>query len=84
MNGDTFTIIDESGKKDIARIVTAFSYKEKDYIVYSIFKDANESNIYVSRLVKDSDGSDMILDIDDEEEKKEVTGAVEEILSLVE
>ena len=84
MNGDTFTIIDENGKKDIARIVTAFSYKEKDYIVYSIFKDANESNIYVSRLVKDSDGSDMILDIDDEEEKKEVTGAVEEILSLVE
>ena len=37
MNGDTFTIIDESGKKDIARIVTAFSYKEKDYIVYSIY-----------------------------------------------
>ncbi len=81
---DKFKVIDENNIEHTAEVITAFSYKEKEYLVYSIDKDEENSNIFVSRLVKDNEGYDVIEDIEDEIERAEVQNAVKEILSNIE
>ena len=81
---DKFKVIDENNIEHNAEVITAFSYKEKEYLVYSVDKDEENSNIFVSRLVKDNEGYDVIEDIEDEAERTEVQNAVKEILSSIE
>lgn len=81
---DKFKVVDENGLEHDAEVITAFTYKDKDYLVYSVDSDAENSNILVSRLVKDSEGYDVIEDIEDDNERLEVQKAVKEILSSVE
>lgn len=83
---DKFKVLDENNIEHTAEVITAFSYKEKEYLVYSVDEDEDEenSNILVSRLIKDSEGYDVIEDIEDEAERAEVQNAVKEILSSIE
>lgn len=81
---EKFKVVDENGIEHTAEVVTAFSYKEKEYLIYSIDRDEENANILVSRLVKDEEGYDMIEDIDDDNERIDVQNAVKEILSSVE
>ena len=81
---DKFKVLDENNIEHTAEVITAFSYKEKEYLVYSVDEDEENSNILVSRLIKDSEGYDVIEDIEDEIERAEVQNAVKEILSSIE
>lgn len=81
---DKFKVLDENNIEHTAEVITAFSYKEKEYLVYSVDEDEEKSNILVSRLIKDSEGYDVIEDIEDEAERAEVQNTVKEILSSIE
>lgn len=81
---DKFKVVDENNLEHDAEAITAFTYKNKDYLVYSVDSDEENSNILVSRLVKDSEGYDIIEDIEDNDERQEVQNAVKEILSSIE
>lgn len=81
---DKFKVVDENGIEHDAEVITAFTYKDKDYLVYSVDSDEENSNILVSRLVKDSEGYDVIEDIEDDSERQEIQTAVKEILSSIE
>ena len=81
---DKFKVLDENNIEHTAEVITAFSYKEKEYLVYSVDEDEENSNILVSRLIKDSEGYDVIEDIEDEVERAEVQNAVKEILLSIE
>lgn len=84
MNDNEFKVINEKGEESIAKIITSFTYNEKDYLVYYIEKEDNLCEIFTSRLLKDNDGNDMICDIDDDKEREEVFKIVEEIMSAIE
>ena len=84
MNDNEFKVINETGEESIAKIITSFTYKEKDYLVYYIEKEDNSCEIYTSMLLKDNNGNDMICDIDDDIEREEVFKVVEEIISAIE
>jgi len=81
---EKFKVVDENGIEKEAEIITSFNYKEKDYIVYSIEKDDENANVYVSKLLKDSEGYDIIEDINNDSEREEIQNIVKEILSKVE
>lgn len=81
---EKFRVMDENGIEKEAEIITSFNYKEKDYIVYSIDKDEQTTNVFVSKLSKDNEGYDVIEDINDEIERNEIQNVVKEILSKVE
>lgn len=81
---DKFKVVDENGMEHNAEVVTAFSYKEREYLIYSVDKDEENTNILVSRLVKDEEGYDVLEDIEDDNERLEVQNVVKEILSSVE
>ena len=81
---DKFKVVDENNLEHNAEVITAFTYKDKDYLVYSVDSDEENSNILVSRLVTDNEGYDVIEDIENDSERLEVQNAVKEILSSIE
>lgn len=80
---DKFKVVNENGVESDAEIVTVFTYKERDYIVYTIDKNEEDTDVFVSRLVKDSEGYDEIQDIEDENERLEVQNIVNELLDSI-
>ncbi len=77
---DKFKVVDENGKEKEAEVVTAFSYKEKEYVIYSTKEADDNYNVYVSRLEKDNNGYDNIIDIEDDKEREEIHNITNEIL----
>lgn len=80
---EKFKVVDENGIESEANVITAFSYKDKEYLIYSIDKDIENTNVFVSRLVKDAEGYDTLKDIEDENELLEVRGIVNEMLDSI-
>ena len=53
----------------------------KEYVVYSIDTDSENCDVLVSRLEKQSDGTDEIFDIEDEIEREKIHNIVNELLN---
>lgn len=81
---EKFRVVDENGIEKEAEVITSFTYKEKDYLIYSIDSDEENAGIFVSRLSNDDEGYDVIEDISDDNEREEIQKVVKEILSAVE
>ena len=77
-----FMIKDENNIERQATLITVVENEGNDYVVYSIDRDQNNVNIFVSKLVKDSAGNDVIIDIADPSEKARLNELVREIIKL--
>ena len=77
-----FKITDEQNIEREANLITIFECEEKEYAVYSIDRDAETVNIFVSRVEKDVAGNDILKDIDNAEEKAKVDNIVKELIKL--
>ena len=79
---NNFIVKDENGIEREATIITSIDVEGKKYLIYSIDRDSEQCNIFVSRLVKDESGNDILVDIDTEEEKQKINNVVKEIIKL--
>lgn len=77
-----FKIIDENNVEREATVITVIEVDGKDYLVYSIDRDYENVNIFASLLKKDMNGNDIIVDIEDENEKMKVNKVVREVIKL--
>lgn len=77
-----FKIIDENNVEREATVITVIEVDGKDYLVYSIDRDHENVNIFASLLKKDASGNDIIVDIEDENEKSKVNKVVREVIKL--
>ena len=77
-----FKITDEQNIEREANLITIFESDGKEYAVYSIDRDAETVNIFVSSLEKDSAGNDILKDIEDANEKQKIDNIVKEIIKL--
>lgn len=77
---DKFLIEDENGLSKEANIITSFEYGNKKYLLYAISKNENEDDIFVSELVKDDDGYDMLKDIEDNSIKEEIDVVIRKLI----
>lgn len=77
-----FKITDEQNIEREANLITIFECEEKEYAVYSIDRDTETVNIFVSRVEKDVAGNDILKDIDNAEEKAKVDNIVKELIKL--
>lgn len=77
---DKFLVEDENGLSKEANIITSFEYGNKKYLLYAISKNENEDDIFVSELVKDDDGYDMLKDIEDNSIKEEIDVVIRKLI----
>mgnify|MGYP005761944123 FL=1 len=77
-----FKITDEKNVERDATLLTVIEVDEKEYVIYSIDRDEENVNIFVSELKKDSNGNEIIVDIEDENEKIKLNEIVRNIIKL--
>ena len=74
---DKFKVRDENGIEREATIITKIEENQVNYLVYTIDRDAQTSNIFVSKLVNGN-----LEDIQNPEEKQKVNELVKHIIKL--
>lgn len=77
-----FKITDEQNIEREANLITIFNNEGKEYAIYSINRDAETVNIFVSRIEKDAMGIELLKDIENPEEKQKIDNIVKEIIKL--
>lgn len=71
--GNVQTInVEVDGVMKVADVIKVFAIDNKEYVVYSIDKNGEESDILASEIVKDENGYDQLVDITDPNAKKNV------------
>lgn len=68
--------VEVDGVMKQADVLKLFAIDNREYVVYSIKKDDEESEIFASEIIKDANGFDQLVDITDENAKKNVTELV--------
>lgn len=74
-------IIDEHGIDRVANIMCSIDLDGSDYVVYSIKRDEDNDNLFVSKLIKNNDGTSNMINIDDSVEKDKLASVVKEIIT---
>lgn len=69
-----------SNKKLMALVMCGIKYRELSYLVYSIRREEEDANIFVSRLVSNSEGYTIISNFDNGE-KEILEGVVKKIIN---
>lgn len=77
-----FKITDEQNIEREANLITVFENEGKEYAIYSIDRDVETVNIFVSRIEKDANGVDTLKDITDPAEKLKIDNIVKEMIKL--
>lgn len=74
-------VIDEHGIDREANIICKFTIDEKDYVLYSIERDSENDNLFVSKLVNNNDGTSNMVNIEDSMEKNKINEVIKELIT---
>lgn len=81
MSNKTIKLVDEHNINREAKIITMIEYEGTEYVVYSIDRDEENANIFVSKLVKEGDY--LLLDeIQSTDVKEKIDNVVKEMIKL--
>ncbi len=78
-----FQVEIETGEIKEAELLTIVEIDGKEYAIYMIDNDDNEYesvDVLASYVMKDSEGYDKLIDIDDPEDKEKVTAFIKNIM----
>ena len=77
-----FMIKDENGVQREATLITVIESEGKKYAVYSIDRDNENVNVFISSLTTDQNGNNVLVDINDQNEKNKLIELVKNIIKL--
>ena len=81
MNIKNVKVIDEHNIDRNANIMFAVDLNGSEYVVYWIERDETSNNVFVSKVLKNIDGTYNMLNIDDSDKKREVSEVVKFLVS---
>jgi len=77
----TFVVQDEYGRNMVAELLTILEIDGIEYAVYSIDASEEDSEVFVARIVKDVEGNDNIVSIENEEERAKIFEIVQKMIN---
>lgn len=77
---DKVTVLDEFGNEVEATIINIIEIEGQEYLLYSVDVNEEDANLYVNKIVKDENGEEDIVPIEDDAERNIV---FEEIKKLI-
>ena len=80
MENKSIKVIDEHNIDRVANVICAIDVDGSDYVVYSIERDSDNDNIFVSKLVKNINETSNVVNIDDSMEKDKISSLVKELI----
>lgn len=81
MSNKTIKLVDEHNINREAKIITMIEYEGTEYVVYSIDRDEENANIFVSKLVKEGDYL-LLNEIQSTDVKEKIDNVVKEMIKL--
>ena len=81
MESKNVKVIDEHGIDREASVICKFVNNGSDYVLYSIERDGDNDNLFVSKLVNNNDGTSNMVNIEDSAEKTKVNELVKELVT---
>lgn len=81
MESRNVKIIDEHGIDRDGRIVCGLKVDNSDYVLYSIERDGENNNLFVSKVMNNFDGTSNMVNIEDESEKTKLNSIVKEMVT---
>ena len=75
----TFMIQDETGVTRKAEVITMINIEDREYLIYSLDEGNDMVTICASKVVKDEEGNDKIVDIDNDADKAKITEFINEL-----
>ncbi len=73
-------LYDEMGKEVEATIINVVEINGNNYLLYSVDVNDDEANVYVNKVVRDENGEEDFEPILDEEEKRIVYDALNDMI----
>ena len=74
-------VIDEHGIDREANIICKFTIDNNDYVLYSIERDSDNDNLFVTKLVNNNDGTSSMVNIEDSMEKNKINEVIKEMIT---
>lgn len=74
-------VIDEHGIDRAASIMCGIDVDGTDYVIYSIKRDEENDNLFVSKLIKNNDGTSNMVNIEDSMEKSKLADIVKKLIT---
>ena len=81
MESKNIKIVDEHGIDRVANIVCSIDVDGSDYVIYWIERDNDNDNLFVSKLLKNNDGTSTMTNIEDSLEKSNLSDIVKELIT---
>ena len=81
MNNKNVKVVDEHSIDRNANVMFAFDLEGSEYVTYWIERDEDNGNIFVSKVIKNIDGTFNMLDIDDSMEKTRLSDIVKTLIT---
>ncbi len=83
-NQDMVVLLDENGNEVQGRIINIVEIDGQEYLLYSVDTNEDEENVFVNKIIKDVNGEDEFVAIEDEEERKFVFDTLKEMIDSIE
>ena len=81
MNNKTIKLVDEHNINREAKVISMIELEGTEYVIYSIDRDEENANIFVSKLVKE--GNYLLLDeIQSTDVKEKIYNVVKDMIKL--
>ena len=81
MESKNVKVIDEHSIDRDASIICGLNLDGIDYVLYSIERDGDNDNLFISRVIKNIDGTSNMVNIEDSMEKNKVNEIVKELIT---
>lgn len=78
-----FKIKDENGIEREATVLTKLESEGNNYLIYTVDRDEENTNIFVSKIITDLNGNNTITDILDQNEKQKIDELTKQIIKIV-
>ena len=81
MESRNVKVIDEHGIDRDAYVICGLNLDASDYVLYSIERDGDNDNLFVSKIIKNIDGTSNMINIEDSMEKSKINEVVKELIT---
>ncbi len=81
MESKKVKIVDEHNIDREASIICPFTVDQNDYVLYSIERDQDNSNLFVSKLLKNNDNTSSMMNIEDSMERTKINEIVKKLVT---
>ncbi len=81
MESRNVKIVDEHGIDRDAHIIGGLKVANADYVLYSIERDGDNNNLFVSKIMNNFDGTSNMINIEDADEKNRLNSIVKELVT---